>query len=210
MLTAPNLAQFSWLTHGFGTRESEYPAGIATLRQIHSGIVIEVSQHGADRFAEGDALIAREQGDLIGVRTADCVPILIADSRTHAVAAVHAGWRGSAVRIVENTVARMRQRYHSRPEDLHAAIGPAIGGCCYEVGPDVARQFGTDTDVPVKIDLAAINARQLSEAGVRDVWKSGRCTFCEAEHWFSYRREKEAAGRMVSFIGSHFEAEERP
>ena len=201
MLTAPNLAQFTWLTHGFGGRDTLYPARIATLHQIHSDLVHEALHGDGDRFANGDALVTLDEGTLVGIRTADCVPILIADARTHAVAAVHAGWRGTAARIVENTVNVMRRRYLSRPEDLHAAIGPAIGGCCYEVGPDVARQFGTDTGMPVKIDLASINERQLSEAGVPDIWQSRECTFCQAERWFSFRREKEAAGRMLSFIG---------
>jgi YfiH family protein len=201
MLKAPNLERLPWLIHGFGMRDSEYPPGIATLRQIHSGLVLEALTPGADRFAEGDALVTHNQGVLAGVRTADCVPILIADERNQAVAAIHAGWRGTAVRIVENAVDELRRRYGSRAEDLHAAIGPAIGGCCYEVGPEVARQFGINTEAPVKIDLAAINERQLAEAGVLDIWQSGQCTFCAPERWFSFRREKEAAGRMLSFIG---------
>ena len=201
MLNAPNLARLSWLIHGFGERDSLYPSGITTLRQIHSGLVLEAFQPGADRFAEGDALITQQEGTIVGVRTADCVPILIADERNRASAAIHAGWRGTAVRIVENAIGEMRRVYGSRPEDLHAAIGPAIGACCYEVGPDVARQFGMQTETPVKIDLAAINEKQLAEAGVLDIWQSRQCTFCEAERFFSFRREKDAAGRMLSFIG---------
>jgi YfiH family protein len=202
MLTAPNLVQFPWLAHGFGDRHSEYPAGIATLRQVHSCVVLEASQPGADRFADGDALVAGEPGVLMGVRTADCVPILIADERTHAVAAIHAGWRGSAEGIVLSTIKELAARYGSRTEDLHAAVGPAIGVCCYEVGPDVARQFGIEADGPVKIDLAAINGKQLSESGIRDVWQARQCTFCEAERYYSFRREKAAAGRMLSYIGA--------
>jgi YfiH family protein len=199
MLTAPNLSPFSWLVHGFGGRDSVYPHGITTLHQIHSDIVLEATEPGKDRFADGDALISHEPGVLVGIRTADCVPILIADSRNHAVAAVHAGWRGSAARIVQLAVQRLSAIYNSNPIDLHAAIGPAIGPCCYEVGPEVAHRFGTTES---RIDLASINRRQLEESGVRDVWQAGLCTFCEAEGYFSYRREKEAAGRMISFIGS--------
>jgi purine-nucleoside/S-methyl-5'-thioadenosine phosphorylase / adenosine deaminase len=139
---------------------------------------------------------------VVGVRTADCVPILIADERTHAVAAIHAGWRGAAEGIAGAAVQELIARYGSRPEDLHAAVGPAIGGCCYEVGPEVAIRFGIETDSAVKIDLAAINERQLAAVGVEDVWLAGECTFCEGERYFSFRREREAAGRMVSFIGA--------
>lgn len=204
MLTAPNLSRFPWLVHGFGGRDSVYPPGITTVRQIHSAIILEARAPGADRFAEGDGLICRQSGTIVGVRTADCVPILIADERNRAVAAVHAGWRGSAVRIAAIAVEELTLRYGSRPQDLHAAIGPAIGGCCYEVGPEVAIQFGAPASgtAASRIDLAAINERQLSEAGVPDVWQAGQCTFCEADRYFSFRREKEAAGRMISFVGS--------
>jgi YfiH family protein len=202
MLTAPNLAQFDWLTHGFGGRDSLYPPGVTTLHQIHSGIVLEALKPGADRFADGDALVSQTAGTLVGVRTADCVPILIADGHTHAVAAIHAGWRGTAANITAQAVRTMVRLYGSRTEDLHAAIGPAIGGCCYEVGLDVARQLGIQANGPVKIDLANINETQLKAAGVTDIWQSGQCTFCMPEHWYSFRREKEAAGRMMAFIGA--------
>lgn len=201
MLIAPALAQFSWLTHGFGYRDSVYPEGVTTLRQIHSGLVLEATQPGADRFAEGDGLVSGAAGTLVGVRTADCVPILIADVRTRAVAAVHAGWRGTDAGIVAAAVREMERLYHSKPVDLHAAIGPAIGVCCYEVGPEVALRFGIETGGPVKIDLAGINERQLRETGVVNVWQSGECTYCGGTKYYSYRREKKAAGRLLSFIG---------
>jgi YfiH family protein len=199
MLTAPNLSRFSWLTHGFGGRDSVHPPGITTLRQIHSAKILEAIEPGEDRFADGDGLIACQTGLIVGVRTADCVPILIADARTRAVAAVHAGWRGSAERITACAVNELTARYGSRAQDLYAAIGPAIGGCCYEVGPEVALRFGTSSS---RIDLAAINERQLADAGVSDIWKACECTYCEADRYCSFRREKENAGRMLSFIGS--------
>jgi len=202
MLKAPNLARLPWLIHGFGGRESVYPPGITTLHQIHSGLVLEAAGPGADRFADGDALVSNQPGTVAGVRTADCVPILIADERTHAVAAIHAGWRGTAAGIAAGAVRELITRYGSRPQDLRAAIGPAIGPCCYEVGPEVARQLGMAAEGPVKVDLAAINRRQLADAGVSDIWLAAECTFCEAGRYFSFRREKEAAGRMISFVGS--------
>ena len=88
-----------------------------------------------------DALITRQPGVLLVVQTADCVPILLADTRTRAVAAIHSGWRGTLRRIAEKTLGRMRIEFGTRPEHVIAAIGPAIGRCCYEVGSDVAREF---------------------------------------------------------------------
>jgi hypothetical protein len=201
MLKAANLSRFPWLEHGFGFRDSTYPDSIATLKQIHSARVFEAHAPAVDRFAEGDALVTNAPGLCVGVRTADCVPILIADERTHAVSAVHAGWRGTAENIVSHAVYEMITRYGSRREDLHAAIGPSIGPCCYEVGPEVASRFDSRRQDSC-IDLPAINERQLEEIGVPDIWIARECTFCDPRRYFSFRREKEQAGRMISFIGA--------
>ena len=80
---------------------------------------------------------------LVAVKTADCIPILMVDGRTHAVAAVHAGWRGTAKNIVAQAIAEMEQKFYSRAEDVHVAIGPGIGKCCYEVGPEVVSNFAS-------------------------------------------------------------------
>ena len=189
MILAPNLAGFP---HGFGLRDSEYPAGIVLAKQIHSNIVLDCA-------GEGDALISNT--GIVGIRTADCVPILLADPVTNSVAAVHAGWRGTVADIVGEAVTALAQRWYTRPGDIHAAIGPCIGPCCYEVGPEVARQFGIEGTEKTHLDLPAENERRLREAGVRNIWKSGECTFCARERFFSYRREREEAGRMISFIG---------
>lgn len=208
MLTAPNLEVFPWLIHGFGGRDSEYPAGIRRIRQIHSATIVEAvpSNGGVDR--EGDGLITNQPGIVVGIRTADCVPILLADPATRAVSAVHAGWRGSAQNIVSAAVHELVTRYGTHAQDLHAAIGPAIGVCCYEVSPEVARQFGSwipeyaEAPGPIHIDLARVNAIQLSRAGVTNIWVADECTFCNPDRYFSFRREKERAGRMTSFIGA--------
>jgi len=114
---------------------------MVALRQIHSDLAHRVAPSDADAGLHGDALFTREPGILLAVQTADCIPILLADQRTHAVAAVHAGWRGTLKRIAEKTLGRMRMEFGTRPEDVVAAIGPGIGGCCYEVGHEVAREF---------------------------------------------------------------------
>src|SRR5580704_17765446 len=104
---------------------------MASLKQIHSGIVLLGDQIGC--AGEGDALVTGLAGVPVSVRTADCYPILLADDRNHAVAAVHAGWRGTAAHIAIRTLQEMRRLYGSEASDIHAAIGPGIGECCYEV-----------------------------------------------------------------------------
>jgi YfiH family protein len=198
MIQAPNLVDLEWLDHGFGLRDSDLPVGITTIKQIHSIIVVDATSHGQ----QGDALISNQPGVRVGVKTADCVPILLVDTSIPAVAAIHAGWRGSAGNIVAAAVRELATRWNSHPANLRAAIGPSIGVCCYEVGPEVMRQFETwIPNLSHHLDLPAINEIQLRAAGVRDIWKSGECTFCEPTRFFSFRREREQAGRMMSFIG---------
>lgn len=110
------------------------------LKQIHSCIIHAVDAP-PDQLLQGDALITRTPGVLLTVQTADCIPILLADTRTRAVAAIHSGWRGTVQRIAAKTVGRMRMLFGTDPADLIAAIGPGIARCCYEVGPDVVKEF---------------------------------------------------------------------
>jgi polyphenol oxidase len=115
---------------------------MVTPRQVHSDLSrrIDASPSIAEPF-QGDALFTRDRGFLLAIQTADCVPILLVDARTRAVAAIHSGWRGTLKRIAEKTLGRMRMELGTRPEDVIAAIGPGIGGCCYEVGHEVAKEF---------------------------------------------------------------------
>jgi YfiH family protein len=211
VITSPNL-DFSWLAHGFGLRDSVPPPELTTAKQIHSATVLDACGRRGEQIGEGDAIVSSEPGVVIGIRTADCVPILVADPENRMVACIHAGWRGTASNIVGATIDVLRSR-GSKPENLHVAIGPSIGSCCYEVGPEVMSHFetwrqNTDSvekstlDLPgITLDLPAINESQLREAGVRQIWKCGECTFCQPSRFFSFRREKERAGRMLSFVG---------
>jgi len=117
---------------------------VIALRQIHSDIVHVVG--GADmpqgeQALQGDALITREPGVLLTIQTADCIPILLVDTKRKAIAAIHSGWRGTAQRIAEKTLGRMQMEFGTRPQDVIAALGPGIGGCCYEVGHEVVKEF---------------------------------------------------------------------
>lgn len=201
--------QFKWLDHGFSTRGSTgLPAPITTLKQIHSGLVRDARDLG-DRCAEGDALVSNGAGKSIGIRTADCVPILLVDARLRAVAAIHAGWRGTSANIVGRTVERLIELFRTNPDDVYAAIGPAIGACCYQVAHDVAVQFTNvlpglvgDGEGRVLLDLPEVNRRLLLAAGVpgAQIYGSGLCTFCNFDDFFSYRRDRAEPGRMISFV----------
>jgi YfiH family protein len=116
---------------------------LVTLKQIHSNLVILASAADAsrERPLKADGLMTDEPGLLVGIQTADCIPVLVADRKRRAVAAFHAGWRGTVKRIVESGIGRMKLQFGSRPEDLIAAIGPGIGPCCFAVGEEVFSEF---------------------------------------------------------------------
>jgi YfiH family protein len=203
------LEEIPWLEHGFGTRlSSHWPdtAALATVQQIHSDKVLIAEPSGS--AGEGDALISNQPGITLSVRTADCLPILMADTRNRAIAAVHAGWRGTILEIVPKTIQAMADRFGTHPDDLVIAVGPGIGPCCFEVGPEVAIHFAklfperTDLDQKTKVDLVETNLRLLGRNGgsVRQIATSGLCTYCRSDLFHSYRRDRDAAGRMVSAI----------
>ncbi len=197
---------FVWQNHGFGTRMGN-PAFDVTLRQIHSDQVWNAHAL-TDRQQEGDALVTDDPGRRIGIRTADCLPILLLDTGRRAVAAIHAGWRGTVAGIVARAVEKMQLDFGTRPPDIRAALGPCIGECCYEVGPEVACQFSAlfpewpTVNGKRHVDLPEANRRHLTAAGVpaAQIFSSGLCTFCLAEHFFSYRREPQTPERMLSVI----------
>lgn len=116
---------------------------LVSLRQFHSNLVVHATRSDANRERprKADGQMTGEPGFLLAIQTADCIPVLLADRKRHAVAAFHAGWRGTVKRIVELGVGRMRLEFGSRPEDLMAAIGPGIGPCCYAVGEEVLSEF---------------------------------------------------------------------
>jgi len=115
---------------------------LITLRQIHSDVIHLVENVPLQALC-GDSVVTNRPGLLLAVQTADCVPILLVDTKNRAAAAVHAGWRGTLKRIAAKTLGRMRMSYGTRSQDVIAALGPSIGQCCYEVGPEVARAFAS-------------------------------------------------------------------
>lgn len=192
-----------WLIHGFGTRHNDIPAAfsnLATVKQVHSAVCV-AAEGRSGVLEQADALLEDRPGCVVAIKTADCIPILLVDERHRAVAAVHAGWRGTVARIASAAIDAMGARFGSQPQDLHAAIGPAIGPCCYEVGPEVAAQFGEQGRA--HISLPGANRAQLLEAGVTPerIYASNLCTMCLSEEFHSFRRDAGGAGRQYSFAG---------
>jgi len=139
---------------------------LITLRQFHSD-VIQLATAPCAETPHADALITSTSGLLLGVQTADCVPILLADTKRRVVAAIHAGWRGTLARIATKTLGRMRMEFGTRAGDMVAAIGPAIGQSCYEVGADVAQAFANQ--FPPAADWFEGPFSQLAD-GVDPLW----------------------------------------
>jgi len=132
--------QFAQMLSGNGD-----PLPLVTIRQVHSDVVHAVTDLPAEELA-GDGLITNTPGLLLGIKTADCVPVLIADRNVRAVGAFHAGWRGTLARIVEKGVGALRQHYGARAEHMAAAIGPCIHSCCYEVSAELRDEFASQFD----------------------------------------------------------------
>jgi len=223
--TVPALSAIPRLVHGFEqrapgdgaetadeargrvTRALERSGRLLLLSQVHGAAVVQAPWEGRPR---ADAAVATGPGCLLGVQTADCLPVLLVDPERRFAAAAHAGWRGTvagvAARVVEALAAR-----GSRPEDLVAALGPAVGPCCYEVGEEVREAFRPSGATFFRpgpkgrphLDLRAANVRQLLDSGLRPeaVHHVADCTRCRADLYHSYRRDGRAAGRMISFVG---------
>ncbi len=162
--------------------------------------------------AEADAVITDKMNRLIGVIVADCVPVLLCDGKRGIVAAVHAGWRGTAKEILKITVDTMTKKYGSMPEDTFVAIGPSIRKCSYEVGDEVVREVKKATgegeycckkEGRYFIDLAAANRIQALRTGIpeENIWQSQDCTFCNPDKYYSYRYSGRSSGRQGGFIG---------
>lgn len=187
--------------------------------QVHSAEVRTVRDRDDARCdtEHCDSLVTNQPHILLGVKTADCVPIILGDTRTGACAAVHAGWRGTLASILPRTLERMAHEFGTRAKDVRAAIGPAAGECCYEVGAEVREAF--EKDFPqaeslftptraghARIDLQRANREQLLASGVpsASIHTAPLCTICRTDIFFSYRREKKLygrTGRLMSVIG---------
>lgn len=266
LLESKGFKKLPWLVHGFTTRASgnlgftkgasrgavernraalikkltrTKPWPLVTLRQIHSDLIHPVTSV-PEHPLPGDGLITRTPGLLLGVQTADCLPVVLVDAKRRAIGVFHAGWRGTVKRIVEKGVGEMRRHFGTQPKDILATIGPGVHNCCYQVGQEVRDRFESqfayagelfhetkESDeiherypllfltarapghseqvLPKKIflDLVEANRRQLLDAGVpaKHISASPLCTSCRTDLLFSYRKEKDATGRLLAVAG---------
>jgi YfiH family protein len=223
--TLPVFSAVPGLVHGFEQRS--LPAGAETahetrsrvaraladrgrlllMKQVHGARVVEAPWEASP---EADAALALSPRLLLGVQTADCLPVLFVDPRRRAAAVAHAGWRGTAARVARHALEALAA-HGSRPEDLLVALGPGIGPCCYEVGEELRDAFGRagaafflpGPNGRPHLDVRAANVRQLLDAGVRPdhLFHVPECTGCLKDRYHSYRRDGKGAGRMISFVG---------
>jgi polyphenol oxidase len=205
---------------------------IARVRQVHGhGVRLLAPDEGWSRAEwrramaerpEADAIVASAPGVALAVQAADCVPLLLADAKTGAVAAVHAGWRGTCARVAPAAIQAMARAFGTCPGDLTVAIGPSIGPCCYEVGGELLLRFEEDghesadivrwfarvpaasalSDESLRLDVPAANRDQLMAAGVRPdrIFACGLCTKCRSDVFDSFRADGASAGRMAAVI----------
>lgn len=194
------------------------PASLLLLRQVHGKTVVSARAGRTGPWAppEADAIVCDDASSAVVVRVADCAPILLADTRSGAVAAVHAGWRSTMRRIAEAAVAEMTRQFSTDPADLIAAIGPSLGACCGEMGEEVVQAFiaaGHGEDDMARwfvraegkrphFDLWQANQDQLARAGVppNAIHVAGLCTRTHSDAFHSYRAAGPNAGRMAAVI----------
>ncbi|HXG64738.1 MAG TPA: peptidoglycan editing factor PgeF [Blastocatellia bacterium] len=196
-------------------------AKIIASRQTHSTSVVSVDSLNDFKEAppDGDAMTTKLKGVLLGIQTADCLPVMIGDTKSGAMAAIHAGWRGTAGRITERAVANLMLRYGVNPRNCIAALGPTACAECYEVGEDVIerykKEFGYWRKLLVNfkeggkahLDIRAANIQQLAFCGfdVDHIYVAPYCTMHQNELFFSYRREAngqpQSVGRLLSVVG---------
>ncbi len=186
------------------------PQRMVSSEQVHGTKILSAKEPG--RYHGYDAFITDTSNLFLCIYTADCYPILLYDPEHHAAGAVHAGWKGSAGRIVMQTIEAMQQNFNSIPAQCIAYIGTGIGAAAYEVGHEVAREFSADTCTAstssnggkkYMLDLGAVNYQQLIASGLEasNIERSPFCSFRESDMFFSYRRDQGKTGRMVSLIG---------
>lgn len=193
------------------------PDALVRMRQVHGVTVIEgpagtPPAASFNDWPEADIAVACDPSLALSVRAADCATILLGDRRTGAVAAIHAGWRGTAAGAVHAAVQALERGHGTRPTNIVAAIGPSIGPCCYEVGEDLAPHFAEHPDAPTwfsrgtkpRFDLWRATRDQLERAGVPGP-QIHACELCTSDHpalFHSYRRDGQRAGRLVAAIRS--------
>jgi hypothetical protein len=224
-------SQGQWSTLNLGHTVGDDPAHVeANHRLVFAALGLELPrvvcgrQAGGNRVAlvtaeqagqvipNTDALVTLDPGLPLMLRFADCVPVLFWEPQRRAVAIAHAGWRGTVQRVAARTVQTMVSRLGCRAEDIRAAIGPSIGPCCFEVGPElvhtVRQQFGQVAEGWIGpgrgdrsfVDLWQVNAWQLREVGLEQIESAEVCTRCHRDRFYSHRGDGGKTGRFAGII----------
>jgi len=188
------------------------PANLITMEQVHGDRVV-IAPHSRPTDPQGDALVTGGANIVLGVLTADCVPLVLADMDGRAVGIVHAGWRGTSLGLIEKVIATMKSSFSCDPIRIAAGIGPAIGPCCYEIGEDAAALLRASTPAPEgflfpvgrgkwRCNLPGAVRLQLVRAGLfpQNIHSEDLCTKCRPDLFFSARRDGRATGRQLSFV----------
>ena len=223
VITIPRLERIPSLRHGFGDSSwrEKHLRRLADrlslkpvfLNQVHSDVIHFIDEAPKQRLS-GDAAVSRLPGFLLVVRTADCLPVILVEERKRVIAAVHCGWKGTSLHVLEKVILGMKARYDVDPAAILAAFGPCISGDCYEVGRDVrcahiASGFPASLFRPIAgrgakylFDLRSANRFQLRRLGVKakNILSIDICTHCDPAYP-SFRRDRDECGRMLSFIG---------
>ncbi len=179
---------------------------VGYLNQIHSDLIW--NYHG--EVEDGDALVTDKTKIAIGVFTADCVPVILVDTRRGVIAAIHSGWKGTKALIVSKTIEKLQKEYASKAKDIRVYIGPHIGGCCYEVSKELVEEFTSEdiySNIKIsngnKLDLEKCIRAELLKKGIKEtnISSTNTCTSCNKQYELhSYRVSENKQGRMFSFV----------
>jgi len=226
-LSFPPLQTYPFVLHGFLARTSESPRygeteaveeilcsitsrkkRLITLSQVHRDrCTVITRQDRPEARYPGDAILTNRDDIFISVQVADCLPVFLLNETSKVVGLVHAGWRGTILGVVRNTLGTAKSRLGCEASDFTAMLGPCIRSCCYRISDDVAVLFDKDCIKRMagglaSLDLVRANVKQLMDCGVEQnrIYLTDECTCCNADLFFSHRRESNSAGRMTAFM----------
>lgn len=225
-LSFPILDAYDFILHGFVIKNPNYPKEgnqnknfftnitstkrtlISPQQRHQDECVILTSKDKLKKRYKGDAFLINRNDVFLCVQVADCLPIFLVDEKRKVIGLIHAGWKGTLLRIAQRTVEKAKSQFGCRPRDFTVLLGPCIRSCCYQISEDVAILFDKkcmkrSPDGGFSLDLICANRQQLLNYGVKGerIFATRSCTCCEEELFHSYRREKENAGRMMAFLG---------
>lgn len=208
---------FPGIEHGFAPRDTPVAEHrrVVRVRQVHGADILRVDGKTPTDAGEADGLVTAAGAVAVAVATADCVPLLLVAPKRRVVAAVHAGWRGTLAGIVPAAVNVLDEHYDVAAEEIQAALGPSIGGCCFEIEREIAERFAEAFGRDVweawcdgeagkgTLDLRRVNTQLLERSGIpaASIQSVGPCTFCGGADFASYRAQGADAGRQLSWIG---------